>query len=103
MKQFYSKELFFTKTTRKISFLEIARALEVSDRTAKHYIKQGLESGFITKEVSQYQYRKYKTFLSARNFYTLKNKGQSHLNSSKHGSLTLQRLTNQKGGALWYL
>lgn len=100
MKQFYSKELFFTKTTRKISFLEIARASGVSDRTSKHYIKKDLESGFITKEVSQYQYRTYKALLSAKNIYPIKNKGHSHLNNSKQGSLTLQRLTNQKGGAL---
>lgn len=96
----YSQKLFFTKTTRKISCLEIVRASGVSDRTSKHYIKKDLESGFIKKEVFQHQYRKYKTFLSERNIYTFTDKGQPHLNGSKQESLMLQRLTNQKGEAL---
>ena len=91
----YSQKLFFTKTTRKISFLEIARALGVSDKTTKRYIKSDLESGFITKEASQY--RKYKTLLSGRNTYPLKNKALAQLNSSKQGSLKFQRLPNQIG------
>ena len=40
MKQFYSQELFFSKNTRKISFLEIARVLGVSKRIPKSNIKE---------------------------------------------------------------
>ena len=92
MKQFYSKELFSTKNTRKISYLEIAQTLGVSERTAKRYIKKDLESGFVTKEATTYQCRNYKTLLSGRNIYTLTEKGQDFINRLKRGGLTPQSL-----------
>lgn len=92
MQRFYTYGLFLSKNLRKISFLEIANVLGVSERTAKRYIKKDLENGFITRERTTYQCRKYKTLLSGRNIYTLTDKGQSYLNSSNQGSLTPQSL-----------
>lgn len=92
MKRFYTYGLFLSKNLRKISFLEISRTLGVSERTAKRYIKKDLDNGFINRERTTYQCRKYKTPLSGRNIYTLTDKGQSYLNNSNQGSLTPQSL-----------
>lgn len=92
VKKFWAFSLFLKKSNIQISFLEIACVLGVSKRTAKRYMKKDLENGFITKKATQYQCRKYKTLLSGRNIYTLTDKGQAHLNSSKQGSLTPQSL-----------
>lgn len=95
-----SQSLFFSKNTRKISFLEIARTLRVNERTAKRYIKKDLESGFITKEATKYQCLKQNFFLTKRNTHTLTDKKQPSLNGYKRGRLTLQRLTNQGRSSL---
>lgn len=92
MEKFCSYPLLRNKEKIQISFQEIAIALSISERTAKRYIKKDLESGFITKESTQYQCRKYKTLLSGRNIYTLTEKGQDHINSSKRRGLTPQSL-----------
>ena len=92
MKRFYTHRLFLSKNLLKISFLELSKTLAVSERTAKRYIKKDLENGFITRERTTYQCRKYKTPLSGRNIYTLTDKGYAYLNSSNQGSLTPQSL-----------
>ena len=61
VKKFWASSLFLKKSNIQISFLEIASALGVSERTAKRYIKKDLDSGFITRERTTYQCRKYKT------------------------------------------
>ncbi|MCB1073731.1 MAG: hypothetical protein KDK96_11630 [Chlamydiia bacterium] len=76
MKQFYSKELFSTKITHKILFLEITQSLGASERAAKQYTKRDLERDSTTKALAQ-------------------------LNASKQGSLKFQWLTNQMGASLW--
>lgn len=76
MKQFCPKELFSTKTTHKILFLEITQSLGVSERVSKQYTKRDLESDSTTKALAQ-------------------------LNSSKQWSLKFQRLTNQTGASRW--
>lgn len=91
MKKFYSQRLFSYKNTRKISFLEIAKHLGVSQRTAKRYIKTDLENGFISKKSTQYKCSKYKVLLSGRNIYSLTESGLSQLKDRRESVLTPQR------------
>ena len=76
MKQFCPKELFSTKTTHKILFLEITQSIGVSERVSKQYTTKDLESDSATKALAQ-------------------------INSYKQGSLKFQRLTSQTGATLW--
>ena len=96
MQKILSLGLFLSKETRKISFLEISKFLGVSERTAKRYIKKDLENGFITRERTTYQCRKYKTLLSGRNIYHLTEKGKAYLLQSQQGYVTPQSFIKKK-------
>lgn len=92
---FWTQNLFAKQKSIKISFLEIAKLLCVSERTAKRYIKKDLENGFLKKETTQYKCKKYKTLLVGRNIYHISKRGEA-VRNSKHTQLTPQRFLRKK-------
>ena len=100
MGRVHSQPLFSLKSSNQNPFFEISRVLGVSERTAKRYIKEGLEDGFIKKEPTQHKCCKHKTPIFIRNISYLTGKQQDHLNDPKQESFDAPKVNKPKGVSL---
>ncbi|MCB9092658.1 MAG: hypothetical protein H6620_08875 [Halobacteriovoraceae bacterium] len=77
--QFWSQKLFERRDSLKISYDGVARKCNVSERSAKYYIKRDIDAGYISRKKSQYCHPIFKRLCDGKNIYFLTKKGKSYL------------------------
>ena len=76
---FRSAVLFASREKIQLSYREIASRRSLTRRSAISHVKQDIENGYIERERTKYQCRKYRRLLEGRNIYRLTKKGKKAL------------------------
>ncbi len=77
--QFWSQKLFESRDSIRTSYIGVARKCNISERSAKYYIKRDIDAGYIIKKRVQYCHPIFKRLCDGRNIYFLTKKGKSYL------------------------
>jgi len=77
--QFWSQRLFESRDSVKTSYVGVARKCNISERSAKYYIKRDIDAGYIIRKKVQYSHPIFKRLCDGRNIYFLTKKGKRYL------------------------